>query len=213
MNLVFKIIGTMFFVFIIVAIVILLRRNSNIDILNDVNNCGFIGNKCSDKQICNNGKCNCKYVCKYNLNDNTDDKTICACYSADKSINSFCTDFFTDVNNCGGCDIKCNTINDEECINAKCKTRDRRKAKESFYYTKQSPYDFSNIWNDSSKEKLFIILNSKSALNDIQIKCVMDYVMTKHRPNIMNLGLGDILNIASGYFDPGSKWRACLDIK
>ena len=211
MKLIF-IIMAVFVIFIILALIVLLKNSNNTDLMTDVNNCGRVGNKCSDEQVCQNGKCECKYVCKFDLSGK-DDRQICACSSGDKDNKYFCKVFTEDVENCGGCDIKCDTVNGENCVNGQCISTKKEKVKEGFYYTVESPYDFSNIWDLSSKEKLFIILKSKSALNDIQIKCVMDYVMTKHRPDIMNLGLGDILNIASGYFDPGSKWRACLDIK
>lgn len=197
-------------IFIILATLVLLKISSNnVDTMNNVNNCGSIGNKCSDEQTCHDGKCECKYLCKYTVNGV--EKELCGCPYPDKTLSPYCTDFSTDIDNCGGCGKKCDPLKAEQCVDADCRTP--VKVKEAFYYTTQSPYDFSNLWDDSSKTKLLAILKTKSVLSDIQIKCVMEYVMTKHNPDVMNLGLGDILNIISGYFDPGSKWRGCLDIK
>ena len=75
-----------------------------IDIQNDPDNCGAVGNECADGEVCRMGRCECDPACGAGL-------TCCA---------GQCIDLMNDVDNCGACGGACGPTADG-CMAGSCR--------------------------------------------------------------------------------------------
>jgi hypothetical protein len=81
---------------------------------NDVSNCGACRVTCNGRPnstaLCDNGVC--AHICAPNWGD------------CDGNIPGCETNLLSDPNNCGGCDIRCDGVDGQACVDGKCVTKD-----------------------------------------------------------------------------------------
>ncbi|MBN2725546.1 MAG: hypothetical protein JXR95_15885 [Deltaproteobacteria bacterium] len=83
-----------------------------VDLFNDPNNCGAGGNYCSGE--CINGQCT--DACAANGTPCTTGQTCC-----ELGTNWYqCANTLTDISNCGGCGLTCDTVAANACVNGQC---------------------------------------------------------------------------------------------